>query len=102
MCGSRKGMSGRLHSKLTKDCLSQLSSWLVHHLGAHHTHIPLTSVDFCGCVLIPAQHMDPPSGPTRHPPIPPSHTSQHQSPGVLCALLEWPRSALSSPFWVLL
>src|SRR5258705_13275202 len=25
MCRSRKGMSGRLHSKLTKDCLSQLS-----------------------------------------------------------------------------
>src|SRR5258708_1067044 len=66
-----------------------LSSWLVHHLGAHHTHIPSTSVNFRSCMLIPAQHTDLPSGPTRHPPIPPSQTSQHQSPGVLCAPLEW-------------
>src|SRR5258707_15681386 len=50
-----------------------LSSWLVHHLGAHHTHIPSTSVDFHGCALIPAQHTDPPSGPTRHPSHPPRH-----------------------------
>src|SRR5258708_33111933 len=64
---------------------------LVHNLCAHHSYSInirrfLCMHTLCGCAHLLHQKL-----PVRQPPDPPpTLASWHRSPGVLCALLEWP------------